>query len=146
MSANAPAGSFIDTNILVYAFDRSAERKHSLAAQLLERCWEEENGCISIQVLQEFYVTVTRKISAPLDASTARQIVADLGQWRCHVPEAADVLQAIDFQQAYQLSFWDAQVLQSASRMGCKQLYSEDFTHGQVYGEVRVVNPFLEGE
>ena len=69
---------FIDTNILVYAYDRSAGRKHTAAARLIEQCWGNENGCISIQVLQEFYVTVTRKIAKPLEYQTARQLVADL--------------------------------------------------------------------
>lgn len=135
---------FLDTNILVYAYDRSAGKKHDLAVQLLEACWEYENGCLSIQVLQEFFVTVTRKIAAPLDPQTARQIVADLAQWRLHTPEAGDLLQAIELHQNYQLSFWDAQVVQSAMSLGCKQLLSEDFNHDQVYGAVRVVNPFKE--
>ena len=87
---------FLDTNILVYAYDRSAGQKHDLAVQLMEACWEYENGCLSIQVLQEFFVTVTRKIAAPLDPQTARQIVADLAQWRLHTPEASDLLQAIE--------------------------------------------------
>ncbi|MBN2549482.1 MAG: PIN domain-containing protein [Anaerolineales bacterium] len=142
MKVDPQATHFLDTNILVYAYDRSAGRKHSLAAQLVEECWENENGCLSIQVLQEFFVTVTRKIAAPLDAQTARQIVADLAQWRLHAPEADDLLQAIDLQQNYQLAFWDAQVIQSAACLDCKQLLSEDLNHGQVYGGVQVVNPF----
>ena len=144
MNVDPQAAYFLDTNILVYAYDRSAGGKHSLAAQLVEACWENENGCLSIQVLQEYYVTVTRKIAAPLDAQTARQIVADLGQWRLHVPEADDLLQAIDLQQNYQLAFWDAQVIQSAASLGCKLLLSEDLNHGQRYGEVQVINPFKE--
>ena len=135
---------FLDTNILVYAYDRSAGQKHSLAAELVEACWENENGSLSIQVLQEFFVTVTRKIAAPLDTQTARQIVADLAQWRLHTPKAGDLLQAIDLQQSHHLAFWDAQVVQSAASLGCKQLLSEDLNHGQVYGEVQVINPFKE--
>lgn len=144
MNVDPQAAYFLDTNILVYAYDRSAGRKHSLAAQLVETCWENENGCLSIQVLQEFYVTVTRKIAMPLDHPTARQIVADLSQWRLHSPEASDVLQAIDIQQNYQLAFWDAQVIQSAASLGCKQLLTEDLNHGQVYGKVQVFNPVGE--
>jgi predicted nucleic acid-binding protein len=133
---------FLDTNILVYAYDRSAGQKHVMAAELMEACWENENGCLSIHVLQEFFVTVTRKIAAPLDPQTTRQIVADLAQWRLHTPEANDLLQAIDLQQNSQLNFWDAQVIQSAASLGCQQLQSEDLNHGQVYGGVQVVNPF----
>lgn len=133
---------FLDTNILIYAYDRSAGPKHTLAAQLMEGCWENENGCLSIQVLQEFFVIVTRKIAMPLDHHTARQIVADLAHWRLQAPEAGDLLQAIDLQQSYQLSFWDAMVVQSAVCLGCRQLLSEDLNHGQVYGDVQVINPF----
>lgn len=144
MNANQPEIRFLDTNILVYAFDCSAGKKHIRAAELVQECWEDQSGCLSIQVLQEFYVTVTRKIAAPLDSLVARQIVADLAHWRLHAPEAADLLQAIDLQQRYQLSFWDAMVIQSALRLGCKQLLSEDLQHGQVYRDVTVVNPFNE--
>ncbi len=146
MNVDPQVAYFLDTNILVYAYDRSAGQKHNLAAQILEECWENENGCLSIQVLQEFYVTITRKIELPLDYMAARQIVADLSQWRLHTPEAGDLLQAIELQQNYRLAFWDAQVIQSAVRLGCKQLLSEDLNHGQVYGEVRVINPFKELE
>jgi predicted nucleic acid-binding protein len=68
--------------------------------------------------------------------------VADLAHWRLHAPEAGDLLQAIDLQQTYQLAFWDAMVVQSAANLGCKQLLSEDLNHGQVYGNVQVINPF----
>ena len=144
MSVDPQVAHFLDTNILVYAYDRSAGQKHNLAAQLMESCWENENGCISIQVLQEFFVTVTRKIATPMDHQTARQIVADLTQWRLHAPKASDLLQAIDLQMSYQLAFWDALVVQSAASLGCKKLFSEDLNHGQVYGDVQVINPFRE--
>ncbi len=144
MSADPKVDYFLDTNILVYAYDISAGQKHTLAAQLVQGCWDNENGCLSLQVLQEFFVTVTRKIMPPLDHQTARQIVADLTQWRLHAPKAADLLQAIDLQELYQLAFWDALVIQSAASLGCKQLFSEDLNHGQAYGTVQVVNPFRE--
>jgi len=144
MSVDPKVDYFLDTNILVYAYDLSAGSKHSLAAQLVEGCWENENGCLSLQVLQEFFVTVTRKIITPLEHQTARQIVSDLTHWRLHAPKASDLLQAIDLQQIYQLAFWDALVVQSAASLSCKQLFSEDLNHGQVYGEVQVINPFME--
>jgi predicted nucleic acid-binding protein len=142
MNVDPQATYFLDTNILVYAYDRSAGQKHKRASGLVKACWEHENGCLSIQVLQEFFVTVTRKIAASLEHAMARQIVSDLAQWRLHTPEAADLLQAIDLQQNYHLAFWDAQVIQSAANLGCQQLISEDFNHGQRYGEVQVINPF----
>ncbi|HMN15491.1 MAG TPA: PIN domain-containing protein, partial [Bellilinea sp.] len=134
----------LDTNILVYAYDRSAGQKHDLAVQVMESCWENENGCLSIQVLQEFFVTVTRKLATPLDHQTARQIVADLAQWRFHAPDTGDLLQAIDLQRDLQLSFWDAQVVQSAISLGCAKLLSEDLSHGQMYGSVQVINPLIK--
>ena len=144
MNADPKVAYFLDTNILVYAYDRSAGQKHNLAVQLIEGCWENENGCLSIQVLQEFFVTVTRRITTPLDPQTARQIVADLAHWRLHSPQPSDLLQVIDFQQGHQLAVWDAQVVQSAASLGCKQLLSEDLHHGQVYSGVQVINPFRE--
>ena len=142
MSVDPQVDYFLDTNVLVYAYDRTAGYKHTLAAQLVAECWENQNGCLSMQVLQEFFVTVTRKIASPLDHQTARQIVADLANWRLQSPVADDLLQAIDLQHSYQLSFWDAMIVQSAARLGCKQLLSEDLNHEQVVGNVRVINPF----
>ena len=144
MNVDPQVQYFLDTNILVYAYDRTAGRKHELAVQLMKSCWENENGCLSIQVLQEFFVTVTRKLATPLDHQTTRQIVADLAQWRLHAPVTSDLLQVIDLQRDLQLSFWDAQIVQSAASLGCKQLLSEDLSHEQAYGGVQVINPFKE--
>jgi predicted nucleic acid-binding protein len=143
MNANLESDLFLDTNILVYAYDRSAGSKHTISQKLVEDCWVNGNGCLSLQVLQEFYVTVTQKITSRMDYQTARQILADLATWRLHSPEASDLLQAIDLQQHYKLSFWDAMVVQSAARLGCKQIFSEDLSDGQNYGDVKVINPFL---
>jgi predicted nucleic acid-binding protein len=144
MNFDPQVACFLDTNILIYAYDRSAGNKHNLAVQLMERCWENENGCLSLQVLQEFFVTVTRKIATPLDHQTARQIVADLVHWHLHSPDADDLLQAIDLQQRHQLAFWDAMIVQSARSLDCKLLLSEDLNHGQIYGTMTVINPFRE--
>jgi predicted nucleic acid-binding protein len=144
MNVDPQLDYFLDTNILVYAYDRSAGPKHAIAAQFMSDCWENENGCLSIQVLQEFYVNVTYKLPTPLDHQTARQIVADLAQWRLQTPEVGDLLQAIDYQQSFQLSFWDAMIVQSATRLGCRALISEDLSDGQLYGDVKVINPFRE--
>ncbi|MCI0521204.1 MAG: PIN domain-containing protein [Chloroflexi bacterium] len=144
MSGNKPVVYFLDTNILVYAFDRSSGIKHDIAADLVRSCWENGNGCISIQVLQEFIVNVTRKIASPLNIQEVRQIITDLAQWRVHSPEPSDLLHALDYQDRYQLSFWDAMVLQSAARLGCTKLLSEDLNHGQDYTGIQIQNPFKE--
>jgi predicted nucleic acid-binding protein len=143
MIADPSLPCFIDTNILVYAYDRSAGEKHRLAVELLRHLWEDETGCLSLQVLQEFHVTVTRKIANPLDLQTAQLIVSDLSHWRLHTPEVRDILSAIDYQLNYQLSFWDALIVLSAARLGCQQLFTEDLNHGQSYSGVQVINPFL---
>ncbi len=88
--------------------------------------------------------TVTRKIAMPMIPQTARQLVADLAHWHLHTPDAGDLLQAIDLQQDFQLSSCDAQVVQSATSLGCKLLMSEDLNHGQTYGQTQVINPFKE--
>jgi predicted nucleic acid-binding protein len=134
---------FIDTNILLYAHDLSAGSKNQIARKLVEELWQSEQGCMSLQVLQEFYVNVTQKIPKPLERNAARQIVSDLAHWRIHIPNIEDVLQAIDLQIKHSLSFWNAMIVHSAVRMGCKELISEDLAGGHTYGEVHVINPFM---
>ena len=126
MNATPASDAFVDTNILVYAYDISAGDKHVIASQLVNTWWEESTGCLSLQVLQEFYITVTLKIARPLESQLARQIIADLAHWRIHSPDADDLLRAIDLQMETQTSFWDALILQSARQLGCKTLYSEE--------------------
>lgn len=134
---------FVDTNVLVYAYDLSAANKHQRARDLVSDLWHNENGRLSIQVLQEFYVTVTGKIRSPLPTDRASQIVADLGQWKLHSPRVDDLLNAIDLQIRYKISFWDAMIIASARQLGCQVLWSEDLNDGQDYGGVTVKNPFL---
>src|SRR5215469_8848171 len=90
---------FVDTNVLVYAHDVTAGDKHSQARALVEELWDTRAGCLSVQVLQEFFVTTTRKIPRPIDASAAAQIINDLALWHVHAPTARDVLAAIDIHQ-----------------------------------------------
>ena len=97
---------------------------------------------MSVQVLQEFYVTVTRKVSRPLPIEEAAEIVRDLSFWKVHSPTAEDVLGAIDIQRHYQVSFWEAIVIHSAKCLGCKVIWSEDLSDGQEIENVRVKNPF----
>lgn len=133
---------FIDTNILVYAHDVSAGTKHDQAKELLQSLWSSRMGCLSIQVLQEFVVTITRKVPKPFAPSDAAQIITDLSVWRIHSPTADDVIQAINLQMRYRTSFWDAMILQSARQLKCKTLWSEDLSDGQTYYSVQVQNPF----
>ena len=141
MSVEA-ALQFVDTNILVYAYDRSAGARHVRASKLVAELWQSGRGCLSVQVLQEFYVVVTRKLT-PVPFAELRLILSDLALWRIHSPVAADVLAAADLQQRYQVSFWDAMILHSAVHLGCTTVWSEDLNPGQAYQGVHVVNPFV---
>lgn len=134
---------FVDTNVLVYAHDLSAGEKHKRASQIVKELWESEGGCLSIQVLQEFYVTVTHKVAKPLDAEFAGRIIRELSHWYIHSPEAADVLGAIELHQRAGISFWDGMILWSARKLGCTSILSEDLNPDQVYNGVRVINPFI---
>lgn len=138
-----PARQFVDTNVLVYAHDVTAGDKHARAKQLVADLWANGNGCLSIQVLQEFYVSVTRKVQRPLDPDIARQHVEDLGQWLVHSPTIGDVVKAIQLHQRAQLSFWDAMVLTSAGQLSCDVLWSEDLSEGQSVASVTVRSPFI---
>jgi predicted nucleic acid-binding protein len=135
---------FVDTNILVYAHDTSAGGKQERARALVEQLWNTRDGCLSIQILQEFFVSVTRKIPKPLETAAAKEIIADLSLWYVHVPEADDVLGAISLHQQTGISFWDAMMVRSAIEIGCEVIYSEDLNHGQRYDGARVENPFRD--
>ncbi len=132
----------MDTNILVYAHDRSAGKKYTQAKALLQTLWDTQQGCLSVQVLQEFYVAVTQKVATPMEGSTAARVIQDLATWQVHGPQAQDVWAAIDLHQRYQVSFWDAMILQSAGQLGCAIVWSEDLNPGQIYAGVRMANPF----
>ena len=141
MSDN-PVFQFIDTNVLIYAYDLSQGVKHDKALALIESLWQSGNGCLSTQVLQEFYVNVTRKAAKPLSPDQAAQIIRDFSNWHIHRPAAEDILAAIDLHQHYQISFWDAMVLRSARQSNCETVWSEDLSDGQAYDGIRVSNPF----
>ena len=135
---------FVDTHVLVYAHDVTAGDKRARARALIEELWDTREGCLSVQVLQEFFVTTTRKIPKPLDARSAAQIIDDLAHWHVHAPAAGDVLAAIDLHQRAGTSFWDAMIIRSAKELGCGILHSEDLNPGQEYEGVLVRNPFLD--
>jgi predicted nucleic acid-binding protein len=134
---------FVDTNILVYAYDTLAGEKRRLASELLDELWINRTGCLSIQVLQEFYVVITQKVKNPLDSMNAAQIITDLSRWKIHSPSPQDVITAIDIQRRFQINFWDAMILQSAQSLGCEIVWSEDLNPDQIYDSVVVSNPFL---
>ncbi|MGD8589409.1 MAG: PIN domain-containing protein, partial [Chromatiales bacterium] len=107
---------FVDTNILIYAHDLDAGRRHETAKSLLRDLWENHTGVISTQVLQEFYVNVTRKITPPITASQARGIINAYAAWRVEIIQPSDVIKASEIQERYRLSFWDSMIVVTAAK------------------------------
>jgi predicted nucleic acid-binding protein len=132
--------SFLDTNILVYAAaGRGAEMsKRRRALELIEN----ENFGLSAQVLQEFYVTVVRKIQVPLTPEAAMEWIEQLEAFPCLPVDSGFVKIAIETSVRYRLAYWDGAIIAAAEILGAKTLFSEDLNHGQQYGPVRVCNPF----
>ena len=137
---------FIDTNILMYAHDTAAGEKHQRAKALVEDLWETRAGAVSTQVLQELAVNLHRKAKNPLDAKATRDVVSDYLAWQVVVNSGESILEALDLETRYQVSFWDALAIQAAHAAGAEILYSEDLSDGQRYGTVRVENPLTNGE
>ena len=133
--------SFFDTNIIIYTDDRTDLAKHNRAVSLWHEHREQRTGLISIQVLQEYFSTVTKKLAMP--AEKAQRKVEIMAAGRVVRFEARDVPAAIELHRLARISFWDALIVQAARVGGAKVLYSEDMQHGSTIGGVRVVNPFL---
>ena len=136
--------TFVDTNVLIYAHDIEAGRKHEIAKSVLRGLWSEREGILSMQVLQEFYVNVTRKIASPLPKAAARMVVESYRSW-CMQTTAEEIATAFRIEDEAQLGFWDALVVASASKSGAVRLVSEDLNAGQTILGVRVENPFAVG-
>ena len=136
---------FVDTNVLIYAYDQSAGERHARARALVADLWRMRRGCLSVRVLQEFYVVGARKL-IEIEGADLRVILADLALWQVHAPTAADALGAVGLSERYQVSFWDAMILQSAARLSCPLVWSEDLNAGQDYQGVRVQNPFTTNQ
>ncbi len=139
-----PETYFVDTNILVYAHDRSAGKKHERARGLVEQLWTTSEGALSTQVLQELCINLRRKMANPFSQEEVREVIQDYLRWRVVVNTPESVLQALDIEARHKISFWDALILQAAESSGASVVYSEDLSSGQKYGAVLVVNPFKE--
>jgi predicted nucleic acid-binding protein len=135
-----PARSFFDTNVLLYADDKAAPAKQSSAVALVAQHRRAGTGVVSMQVLQEYFVTATRKLR--VDAAIARRKVELLAEFDVAAPELADILAAIDLHRLHGFSFWDALVVRTAKQSGCTVLFSEDMQDRREIDGVRIVNPF----
>jgi len=133
---------FVDTNILIYAHDLDAGPRHDIAASAIEELWEDGNGVMSTQVLQEFYVNITRKIKPPLAQARARGIVENYLSWHIEVNEPDTVLLASEIEERHLLSFWDALILAAACRAKVDKILTEDLNHGQKIEGILIENPF----
>ena len=134
---------FVDTNILVYAHDLSSGERHATASAIIESLWQAETGVISVQVLQEFYTTVTRKIKNPLKPVEAREIIVNYFSWPVQVNDTEMTLQASEIGEKNNLSFWDALIIAAALRLHAKKIITEDLNHGQIIEGILVENPLL---
>ena len=133
---------FVDTNILIYAHDLDAGLRHDIAASAVEELWENENGVMSTQVLQEFYVNVTKKISKPLSQARARGIIDNYLSWHIEVNKPDTVLLASEIEERHVLSFWDALIIAAACRAKVDKILTEDLNHGQKIEGILIENPF----
>ncbi len=134
---------FLDTNILIYAYDVSAKEKREKARDIVLALWDSGLGVLSTQVLQEFFVMATQKIPSPLDIKAAKEIVDDLLRWDIVVNDGDIILRAIDLHERHKFSFWDAMIVEAAVRGGAKVLLSEDLSHGRIVNGIKIKNPFL---
>jgi len=133
--------SFLDSNILVYTDDHGNSAKQRAALDLIERCKERDLGVVSIQVLQEYFTITTRKLG--VDCAIARRKVELFAQLHLVATGLDDILAAIDLHRLHEFSFWDALIVRSALRSGCRILYSEDFQHGRRVDGLQILNPFV---
>jgi predicted nucleic acid-binding protein len=135
---------FVDTNVFVYARDASEPAKQPLAAEWLRELWTEQRGRTSIQVLSEYYTTVTRKLRPGLSTEDAWEDVSALFAWEPQEVDRAVVVRAHDLERRHSLSWWDSMIVASAQLQDCAVLLSEDLQHGWTFGTVVVRNPFIE--
>ena len=134
---------FVDTNILIYAHDMDAGVKHDVANSIIEKIWEEKSGIISTQVVQEFYVNVTRKIPNPITPVLARGIILNYFSWHLEAIDPHTILFASEIEERHVLSFWDSLIVAAASHSKASEILTEDLNHGQIIEGVLMENHFL---
>ena len=135
--------TFIDSNILIYAHDNDAGEKQRIAKGVLRELWSERAGALSVQVLQEFYVNVTRKIPTPLPKSLARLVVNSYAIW-CSGTSPVEIAAAFRIEDESRIGFWDALIVSSAEKIGATRILSEDLNAGQRIAGILVENPFAD--
>jgi predicted nucleic acid-binding protein len=132
---------FVDTNVFVYAYDPSDQRKQQRARELIRRIESSGIGVISLQVLQEFFWTATRKLH--IEPMTSKTILQSWGRFETVIPSQRTVYEAIDCMMIARLSFWDSLIIAAAEAARCAVVYSEDMNDQQTVRGVKIVNPFV---
>jgi predicted nucleic acid-binding protein len=132
---------FVDTNILIYAHDVDAKSKHKVAKSVLAELWSQRTGVLSMQVLQEFYVNVTRKIPTPLSKNAAHNVINTYAIW-CTQTGPTEISAAFRIEEESRISFWDAMIVAAAAKCGARRILSEDLNSGQMIESIRIENPF----
>ncbi len=133
--------TFVDTNVLIYAHDVDAKAKHEVAKSVLRELWSERTGVVSMQVLQEFYVNVTRKIATPLPKDQARLVVNTYSIW-CTETTPAEIAAAFRIEDESRIGFWDAMIVAAAAKSGASRILSEDLNAKQMIAGILIENPF----
>lgn len=134
--------SFVDTNIIVYSFWNDDPAKSPIATNLLRRLMASKALCTSTQVLQESYVTLTRKGTRPMKSSDALDLLDTIAEFHVVTLEYPLIREAARLSAREPLSFWDALLLAAAARARCARIYTEDMQHGRTIHGVKIVNPF----
>lgn len=134
---------FVDTNILVYCFDDADPAKKNKAIQTVDELWETSKGVLSLQVLKEFFVTVTEKSATKMDFRDAKAAVLDLLCWNIFYETRSSLEKTLEIIQRHRLSLWNANIISAAILSDCVTVYSEDLQHSQTIEGVRIINPFL---
>jgi predicted nucleic acid-binding protein len=135
--------TFVDTNVLIYAHDVDAKAKHETARIVLRDLWSQRTGVLSMQILQEFYVNVTRKIATPLSKNAARLVVNSYSIW-CTDTTPAEIATAFRIEDESRIGFWDALMVASAAKSGAVRILSEDLNAQQMIAGIRIENPFAQ--
>lgn len=136
---------FIDTNIFIYSFDKTAPQKQAIAKEIIRDALNNEKGCISYQIIQEFSNVATKKFETPLTKHDCYKYVTDVLEPLCEIFSSVELYKdALEIQEGWQYSFYDSLIIASALRLNCNILYTEDLKHEQRIRDLRIINPFMQ--
>jgi len=135
---------FLDTNIFIYAHNLDAGVKYEKGSRVIKDIWEKGNGIISTQVLQEFYVHLTKNIADPLSPTVARNLARNYLSWEVVHTGPETIFHASEIEEQYGLSFWDSLIVSAASEAKAEKIFTENWIHGQMIEGMLIENPFIK--